>query len=124
MWHWKLEPLISLSVWLAITPATVENGCVEVIPGTHTQEIPIIQRNDANLAAWFGGQCADPNYFNESDKVAMVMAPGQFFLFNEATLHHSNPNRTQERRRLKLSDTSGLIWPGQSSITNCIGWVC
>ncbi len=98
MWHWKLEPLISLSVWLAITPATVENGCVEVIPGTHTQEIPIIQRNDANLAAWFGGQCADPNYFNESDKVAMVMEPGQFFLFNEATLHHSNPNRTQERR--------------------------
>jgi hypothetical protein len=97
-WHWKLEPLISLSVWLAVTPATIENGCVEVIPGTHKRQIPIVQKNDANLAAWFGGMSADPTHFNEADKVSMVLKPGEFFLFNEGTLHHSNPNRTSERR--------------------------
>lgn len=97
-WHWKLEPLMSLSVWLAITPATIENGCVEIIPGTHTQEIPALRQNDARLAGWFGGQSADPSYSSKSDKVSMVLQAGQFFIFSERTLHHSNPNRTRNRR--------------------------
>jgi Phytanoyl-CoA dioxygenase (PhyH) len=98
LWHWKLEPLMSLSVWLAISPATVENGCVEVLPGTHKSEIPTVQINDSRLSSWFGGQCADPACYDESKKVQMVLQPGQFFIFNEATLHHSNPNRSTERR--------------------------
>lgn len=98
LWHWKIEPMISLSVWLAITPATVENGCVELIPGTHRFEIPMVQSNDPNLSDWFGGLVADPAYYNLADKVEMVLRPGQFFLFNEGTLHHSNPNRSTERR--------------------------
>lgn len=98
LWHWKLEPLVSLSVWMAITPATFENGCVELIPGSHRFQIPVIQSNNPGLSAWFGGMTADPTYFNEAEKVPMVLQPGQFFLFNEATLHHSNPNRSDERR--------------------------
>lgn len=97
-WHWKLEPMVSLSVWLALTEATVENGCVEVIPGTHKREIPTVRDNDPRYASWFGGMVADPAHFDESKKVPLVMNPGEFFLFNEGTLHHSNPNRTDARR--------------------------
>ncbi len=98
MWHWKIEPKISLCVWMAVTEATVENGCVEVIPGSHAREIPVVRRHDAAQADWFGGMIADPAHFDESTMVRMVMKPGEFFIFNEATLHHSNPNRTGLRR--------------------------
>jgi hypothetical protein len=30
--------------------------------------------------------------------VALVLKPGQFFLFNERVLHHSSPNRTNQHR--------------------------
>jgi hypothetical protein len=89
-WHWKIQPRTSLSMWLAVTDATRENGCVEVIPGTHTCEIPTIVRRDTLQA--------DPAHFDESKKVPMVMRAGQFFLFNEATLHRSTPNRSDARR--------------------------
>lgn len=98
MWHWKLEPLMSLSVWLAISPATEENGCVELMPGSHKRRIPTIQNNDARLSSWFGGRVADPAHFDESQKVSMLLRPGQFFIFNEGTLHHSQPNRSKENR--------------------------
>lgn len=98
MWHWKLEPQMSLSVWLALTPATPENGCVEIIPGSHVSEIPIRQNNDSSLGSRFAGHSADPAYFDESSKVAMPLQPGQFFIFNEAVLHHSHPNCTEDRR--------------------------
>lgn len=41
---------------------------------------------------------ADPSGFDESNAVAMELKPGQFFLFNERTLHRSKPNATQRRR--------------------------
>jgi hypothetical protein len=102
-WHqdhynWQMEPVINISAWLAITPATPENGCVEVIPGSHRQIIPPIRDTDERYSMRFGGVASDPSYVDESTKVALAMQPGQFFLFNERVLHHSNPNRTDENR--------------------------
>ena len=95
-WHEGMNT--TLSAWLAITPATLENGCVEIIPGTHTREIPWIQDDDPRYSKRFWSRAADPAYFNEADKVPLILAPGQFFLFNERTLHRSNPNYTREPR--------------------------
>ena len=102
-WHqdhynWNMEPVLNISAWLAITPATVKNGCVELIPGSHREIIPPTLDTDAGLSLRFGGVASDPSYVDPSRKVAMKLKPGQFFLFNERVLHHSNPNRTQERR--------------------------
>src|SRR5450432_1547197 len=41
-WHqdgqyWPLRPLRNVTVWIAIDPATVANGCLRVIPGTNRQ---------------------------------------------------------------------------------------
>ena len=40
-WHqdstyWPLDPMEVMTMWLAIDEATSENGCMRVIPGTHT----------------------------------------------------------------------------------------
>lgn len=102
-WHqdhynWNMEPILNISAWLAITPATLENGCVEIIPGSHRQIIPPAIDTDPAKSLRFGGIASDPAYVDETRKVSMVLEPGQFFLFNERLLHHSNPNRTTEHR--------------------------
>lgn len=102
-WHqdhynWNIEPVVNVSAWLAIGPATVENGCVEVIPGSHRQIIPAVRDTDPRLSLRFGGVASDPAFVDETKKVALPLEPGQFFLFNERLLHHSNPNRTSENR--------------------------
>lgn len=99
-WHqdyynWNIEPLLNISAWLAITPATIENGCVEVIPGSHRTMFPQILNKERQVSQRFIGVASDASYIDESKKVSMELKPGQFFLFNERLLHHSNPNKTE-----------------------------
>lgn len=102
-WHqdhynWNMEPVLNVSAWLAIGPATLENGCVEVIPGSHRQIVPPVKDTDPRLSLRFGGVASDPSYVDTTKKVALPLEPGQFFLFNERLLHHSSPNRTRQHR--------------------------
>jgi chlorinating enzyme len=102
-WHqdwyaWRLEPMVTVSAWLALTPSTRENGCLEVIPGSHQRPLPFVRTSDARYSIGFGGMRADPACFSEADGIELPMEAGQFILFNERLLHHSNPNRTAERR--------------------------
>lgn len=102
-WHqdhynWNMEPVLNISAWLAIGPATPENGCVEVIPGSHRQIVPPVLDTNPQLSLRFGGVASDPSYVDETKKVPLPLESGQFFLFNERLLHHSNPNRTRENR--------------------------
>lgn len=102
-WHqdhynWNMEPVLNISAWLAIGPATEENGCVQVIPGSHRQIVPPVMDTNPDLSLRFGGVASDPRFVDESRKVSLPLQSGQFFLFNERLLHHSNPNRTNENR--------------------------
>ncbi|HEX3498338.1 MAG TPA: phytanoyl-CoA dioxygenase family protein [Stellaceae bacterium] len=33
--YWPIRPLATCTVWLALDPWTIENGCLRVIPGSH-----------------------------------------------------------------------------------------
>lgn len=121
-WHqdafnWKLEPMITLSAWLAITPSSVQHGCVELVPATHKREVPMIHSADNKFSSWFGGRIADPSQFDESKRVAMPLKAGEFFIFNERTLHRSGMNVTDENRLgLSIRVTLPLVktyerWP-------------
>ena len=99
-WHqdlnyWPLEPLINISAWIAVDEATLENSCVQLIPGSHRKAVPhIATPHEAEFE-----EMADPNYFDASHAIPMELLPGEFFLFNEKTLHYSDKNRSQRRRR-------------------------
>jgi hypothetical protein len=102
-WHqdhysWNMEPVLNISAWLAIGPATEENGCVEVIPGSHRQIVPPVLDTDPHFSLRFGGVASNPAYVDETKKISLPLESGQFFLFTERLLHHSNPNRTRENR--------------------------
>ncbi len=98
-WHqdlnyWPVEPIINVTAWMAIDDVTVENSCVELIPGSHKKVVPHIKAPEGK---WFEEE-ADPTFFDATKKIQLPLKPGEFILFNEKTLHHSEPNRSTQRR--------------------------
>lgn len=98
-WHqdinfWPLEPPVNASAWIAIDEVTVENACVQIIPGSHRQSLPHT-RAEADMAFF---KMADPTTYDASAAVNMELQPGEFFLFSERLLHGSSRNASQKRR--------------------------
>ena len=80
-----------VGVWIALDPATAENGCMHVIPGSH-REGPVVhwKRRD-----W---QICDSDVDTGRDVMA-VLRPGGCLFFH-GLLHHGTPtNRSPHRRR-------------------------
>jgi ectoine hydroxylase-related dioxygenase (phytanoyl-CoA dioxygenase family) len=94
----QLEPMVNVSAWIAIDAADEENSCLQVIPGSHRRMIPHISAADGMAFP----EMADPSAFDAADAVNVPLQPGQFLLFSDRILHHSNAN-TSERRRLGLA---------------------
>ena len=92
-----LEPCESVTGWIALTPATVENGCLRVMPGTHRLgQLPNDLRPEKdNLLS--SGQHARIA-FDESMIVDMPLRPGEMSLHHTYAVHGSNPNHTADRR--------------------------
>lgn len=104
-WHqdyddWPVEPYMVMSAWIAVDPATPENGCVEIIPESHRHFIPLVESPE-DVSDGFD-HMADPSRFSASGARAMQLRPGQFFIFNERLLHRSAAN-TSGARRLGLA---------------------
>ena len=102
-WHqditfWPLEPPVNISAWIAIDDVTVENSCVQIIPGSHRRSIPHIP-TEAGMAFQ---DMADPQFFDVKQAINMELLPGEFFLFSERLLHRSSKN-VSDKRRLGIS---------------------
>ena len=98
-WHqdrnyWPIEPIINITAWIAVDEVTEENGCLQVIPGSHRSVVPHIATTEEK---WFNEE-ADPARVDTSRAIKLSARPGQFVLFNEKTLHHSEVNRSKRRR--------------------------
>ena len=98
-WHqdhnyWPLEPPVIASAWIAIDESTVENSCLQVIPGSHRRTLPHV-RATADMGFV---EMGDLDYLDLSQAVDLETRPGEFILFNERTVHHSESNRSQKRR--------------------------
>lgn len=98
-WHqdynyWPIDPLINISAWLAVDEVTIENSCVQIIPGSQKK---ILRHVSAPHGMDFQDM-ADPEAFDTGAAVSMELKPGEFFLFSERTLHRSAPNTSGKRR--------------------------
>lgn len=94
--HMGLEPHAGVSAWLALTPSTVESGCMRMIPGSHRSEI--LEHHDTfdedNILT--RGQTIRD--VDESQAVDLVLQPGEISLHHPHTIHASSPNLSAERR--------------------------
>jgi ectoine hydroxylase-related dioxygenase (phytanoyl-CoA dioxygenase family) len=98
-WHqdinfWPIVPDLNLSAWIALTEATVENSCVQLIPGSHRAAVPHRPVTGDKLFP----EEADMACVDAGKAVAMELKPGEFFLFTEKLLHFSESNRSGRRR--------------------------
>ncbi|HEX6971123.1 MAG TPA: phytanoyl-CoA dioxygenase family protein, partial [Limnochordia bacterium] len=77
--------------WIALDPATAENGCMHVIPGSH-RDGPVVhfQRRD-----W---QICDRDVAVGRDTF-VELAPGGCLIFDGMIHHGTPPNRSPLRRR-------------------------
>ncbi len=99
-WHldtpyWSFSDRRALSIWIALDDATLENGCLFFIPGSHkhtTFENPGIGKN---MGAIFD------NYpqFKNSKSVAAPMRAGSCSFHNGLTIHGAHANMTPGFRR-------------------------
>lgn len=95
LWHQDngytyVEPQDYLTCWVALVDATIENGCVWVLPGEHHR---------GTLRHWnerLGQQCLDEE---QPDAVPVEAAAGSVVVFSSLTPHRTGPNRTDTTRK-------------------------
>lgn len=90
--HLNRDPLIT--VWTALDPATVANGCVQIIPGSH--KLGLI--NPSHPSAFITEEQA--RQLAPAGKVAhLELQAGEAVLLHNWLLHSSDVNRTEVSRR-------------------------
>ncbi len=82
-------------VWLATSRATVENGCLYVMPGSHREPIHE-HRPDSRPEANLG--YVEIRDYDFSNEVPMLMEPGDVLVFHSFLMHRSADNRSDDRR--------------------------
>lgn len=83
------------AIWLGLTDATVENGCLRVVPRSHRLGLVkhVDRPDDDNLTTQ--GATAQARIDAPHD---LVMRPGEMSMHHPLVLHASNPNRSTEPR--------------------------
>lgn len=105
-WHedsayWKemLTPMEVCTVWLAIDPSTRENGCMMVIPKTHTTGYKgFSEYDDVDAAQNVFSTEIKPVLRDESKKVYLELEPNQCSLHDSRVMHGSEVNLSNVRR--------------------------
>jgi phytanoyl-CoA hydroxylase len=89
-WHMDRDPVVT--VWTALDAATIANGCVQVVPGSH--KLGLLSE---------GGHTITPKqeelYCPEEKIVYLELEPGESVLLHNWLLHRSDVNKTETPRR-------------------------
>jgi non-heme Fe2+,alpha-ketoglutarate-dependent halogenase len=101
-WHqdatcWGLEPPDIVTAWVALTPSTVESGCMRVVPGSHRWPIVAHKETYAEHNMLSRGQEIAVEVRGE-DVTDVVLEPGQMSLHHVLIAHGSKPNRASHPR--------------------------
>jgi ectoine hydroxylase-related dioxygenase (phytanoyl-CoA dioxygenase family) len=101
-WHqdltyWGLTPHDIVSVWLALSPATIESGCMLMIPGSHSGPISAHHESASSDNILSRGQTLAVA-IDESRAHSVLLAPGEMSLHHGRVWHGSSPNQSNDRR--------------------------
>ena len=101
-WHqdgqyWPIRPLATVTVWIAIDPATPENGCLRVVPGSHEdRKLYEHEVNDSDAVVL--NQELDISRLKHSTPRDVVLDPGMFSIHDVYMVHGAEPNNSGKRR--------------------------
>ncbi len=90
-----------VGAWIALDDATIENGCLWVVPGSHRAGYLYPQRPHSNPDEFDFAQ--ESFGFDESLEVPVEVKTGTVVFFNGYLLHRSRKNRSEIYRRVLVS---------------------
>ncbi len=102
LWHqdgsyWPLDPMEVVTLWLAVSDAAPDNGCMRVIPGTQEMDLQALQQRRDIPNVLNSGM--DDSLVNDQRAVDCVMAPGDVSVHHPNVIHGSNANTSTRWRR-------------------------
>lgn len=100
-WHqdatyWGLSEPRALTAWVAFTASVQENGCMRVVPGTHTGQVR--HRDTHDRYNMLPGREEIAVDVEDGDAIDVELAPGEMSLHHLLLVHGSKPNRADYRR--------------------------
>lgn len=100
-WHqdltyWGLSHDDQVTLWLALSPATEESGCMRMIPGSHTNGVYEHEATQDEANVLLQGQTVQG--IDESKAVMCQLNTGEASFHHGWTLHASMPNNSNDRR--------------------------
>jgi ectoine hydroxylase-related dioxygenase (phytanoyl-CoA dioxygenase family) len=102
-WHqdvtyWGLKPPEAHTAWIAVDDSDLENGCMQIIPGTHKTGIVShdTSEDDSNLLSI--NQEISDEHVDKDSVVPLELGAGQISIHHGQLFHASYPNTSQRRR--------------------------
>jgi len=101
-WHqdgqyWPIRPLETVTVWIAIDASTTENGCLRVIPGSHSEKkLYDHGKNESDKVVL--NQELDINLLPKSEPRDIELESGMFSVHDVYLAHGAEPNNSGKRR--------------------------
>jgi|TARA_B100001093_G_scaffold163187_1_gene155555 ectoine hydroxylase-related dioxygenase (phytanoyl-CoA dioxygenase family) len=100
-WHqdltyWGLSHDDQVSMWLALSPATAQSGCMKMIPGSHKMGKVEHSATEDDTNVLLQGQTVKS--VDEDQSELCPLRPGEATFHHGWTLHASMPNKSEDRR--------------------------
>jgi hypothetical protein len=98
-WQGLLHPMEVITLWLAVDPSSVANGCMRVLPGSHrairtaVESYKPVDRETNLFPIELPAEQMD-----ESQAVDLELARGECHFHDAWTIHGSSPNHSALRR--------------------------
>jgi ectoine hydroxylase-related dioxygenase (phytanoyl-CoA dioxygenase family) len=101
-WHqdghyWPIRPLATCTAWVALDRSDKANGCLRVIPGSHTDK-KLHEHLHEDRTDLVLNQRMAAGSFDEADAVDLELDPGQMSLHDVYMIHGAAANTSPRRR--------------------------
>jgi len=103
-WHqdysyWiRTSPMAHLTCWIGLDDATVDNGCIQYVPGSHQWDLLPVTGLAGDMTAIRNVLTAD-QWARFNEPVAVELKAGECVFHHPLTIHGSFANRTARPRR-------------------------
>ena len=96
--YWPLNPQDTVSVWLAFFDAGEENGCLQVVPGSHRWgDLQHETRTEEKYMHGVQDQLVVER-FNPENLINLDLKAGEISLFDDDLIHGSTANHSDKMR--------------------------
>jgi non-heme Fe2+,alpha-ketoglutarate-dependent halogenase len=97
-YYWPMAPHNTVTVWLAFGDVDVENGAMQIVPGSHTAGILQHQRHNPDQTDSVISLELETGSFRVDTAVSMCLRAGQVSMHDDRAVHGSPANPSDRRR--------------------------